>query len=388
MITVIIGLQFGDEAKGKFTDFLAKDYEIVARFNGGNNAGHTIYHNEKKYALHLIPSGIFDSKRCVIGNGCVIDPISLKKEIETLEFDGINVRDYLTISRIAHIIKPEHLIEDADNEMRFKLGTTLKGIGPAYTDKYRRTGTRVCDINDDFINRYEMNPEYQEALRFLLGLRIANLERILNDPYTDILAEGAQGTMLDLDFGTYPYVSSSNSTIGGVMTGLGVSHRNIGTVYGIFKPYMTRVGEGPFITELTDEAGDKMRDMGNEFGSTTGRPRRCGWLDLPALRYACIINGVTDLIMTKADVLNGFEMIKVCVGYEFEYDDEPAMIYEYDSEVYEKNYKPIYNDMRGWENSTDENLEEFISFIERNIGVRVKLVSIGQNREDIYERFY
>ena len=305
-ISTVLGLQFGDCGKGKIIDYLANNYDVVARFNGGNNCGHTVYYNNKKYSLHLVPSGIFYGKLCIIGNGVVIDPIALKQEIELLEADDINVKDNLYISKFAHIITPEHIQKDIDNEKVLKIGTTKKGIGPCYTSKTERTGIRVCDVSS-ILDKYKDNVEYYNALQYLSTLKISNLESYLNDKNTEILAEGAQGTLLDVDFGTYPFVSSSNSTIGGVMTGLGVSHKNIRSVYGVFKAYMTRVGNGPFVTEVKGKIGEKIREVGGEYGATTGRPRRCGWLDIPALRYACMINGVTNLVMTKSDVLNDFD---------------------------------------------------------------------------------
>jgi len=398
MVDVVIDLQFGDCGKGRIVDWLSPDYEIIARFNGGPNSGHVVKFNGKEYSLHLIPSGIFEGKRCALGNGVVIDPISFKKEVEMLEADGIEAKVNLCISKYAHIITPQHIVEDAEIEKRLNIGTTLKGIGPAYTSKFRRDGIRICDITDDLIQSFAGYPEFQDGLRYIVdNIAIASLERLLNSPYTPILAEGAQGTLLDVDFGTYPYVSSSNSTIGGVCTGLGVSPKNIDKVYGVFKAYMTRVGGGPFITEIDDEDGEKIRSIGNEFGSTTGRARRCGWLDLPALEYACIINGVTDLIMTKVDVLNGFEKVKICVGYALEndadfdpdYDDENN-VYTYDPTIHKENPTPIYSEFLGWEESTseNENLETFISFIERKIGVKIKFVSYGKDRNDMFERIF
>jgi len=317
MVDVLLGLQFGDEGKGKIIDFLTPNYDVVARFNGGPNAGHSIIFNGKTYALHLIPSGIFHGKICVIGNGVIIDPISLKQEIEMLEKDGIEVRKNLLISSNAHIITPQHIIEDGEKEKILKIGTTGRGIGPCYKSKVERTGLRICNIREEVIKMWTggelqpyNNPEFADALRYLLTLQISNLEKYLNDPELKILAEGAQGTFLDIDFGTYPYVTSSNTTIGAVMTGLGVSPKRINKIYGVFKSYSTRVGNGPFVTELKDEIGEKIQKLGGEFGSTTGRSRRCGWLDLPMLSYSCVINGVTDLIMTKSDILNDFEKVK------------------------------------------------------------------------------
>ena len=401
MIDVVMGLQFGDEGKGKIIDYIAQNYDSVARFNGGANAGHSIYFNNKKYALHLIPSGIFYGKKCIIGNGVVIDPVLLKQEIELLESDGINVRDNLYISRYAHIVTPSH-IEDNKQKYKPKIGTTGRGIGPCYTAKISRNGVRVCDINEKYIKDFDESYAYDviryynqeteqkfiESLRYLLNLQIANLETYLNDKNLEILAEGSQGTFLDIDFGTYPYVTSSNTTIGGVLTGLGVSHKIIRNVCGIFKAYMTRVGNGPFVTEVKGKIGEKIRDIGNEYGSTTGRPRRCGWLDIPSLRYACMINGVSSLIMTKADVLNDFDEIKVCIGYSFIEDGEEYSIYTYDNTVYNKNAKPIYKKFKNWNTKYNtEPLEEFIQFIEREVGVPVSIVSIGVERYDIYERY-
>ena len=394
MITVLMGCQWGDEGKGKIIDFLAKDYQYIARFSGGNNAGHTLIYNNKTYALHLIPSGIFYGKKCVIGNGVVIDPVALKKEIELLEANGISVKENLLISNNAHIITPEHIQEDIDNEKIYNIGTTKKGIGPAYTAKVKRTGLKVCNIRDQVIDMWggepHNNPEFQEALRYLLTLQIVNLEYLLNDPYVDILAEGAQGALLDVDFGTYPYVTSSNTTIGSVMTGLGVSHKNIKNVFGVFKAYLTRVGSGPFLTELQGKIENDIRTKGNEFGSTTGRPRRCGWLDLPALKYACMINGISELIMTKADVLSNMEKVKICIGYEIEEDGTPVNIYRYNSNTYnEKNIKPIYKVFEGWSEflETDENFNKFVEFIEKELSIPIRFISNGKERTDIYERF-
>ncbi len=399
MIDVLLGVQFGDEGKGKIIDFLANDYDVVARFSGGNNAGHSIYFNNKKYALHLIPSGIFYGKKCIIGNGVVIDPFALMQEIELLEADGIDVKNNLYISRYAHIITPEMILDDLNHNG--KIGTTGRGIGPCYTAKVNRSGIRVCDINKEYIGQfvpgvgngssgYGMYKEYHDGLEFLLTLQIANLETYLNDKNTDILAEGAQGTLLDVDFGTYPFVTSSNTTIGGVMTGLGVSHKNIRSVYGVFKAYMTRVGNGAFVSEVKGKVGEKIREVGNEYGSTTGRPRRCGWLDIPALRYACMINGITNLVMTKSDILNDFDEVKVCIGYSFvdPDDKETYSFYNYDNVVYNDEAKPIYKKFNGWNtNNNKEPLEEYIQYIESEVGVKVTLVSVGVERSDLYERY-
>lgn len=399
MIDVLMGLQFGDEGKGKIIDYLADNYDVIARFNGGANAGHSIYYNDKKYALHLIPSGIFYGKKCIIGNGVVIDPVALKQEIELLEADDINVRDNLYISKYAHIVTPQNIAEDIEKEKTLKIGTTGRGIGPCYKSKAERTGKRICDFNkndvDDYIKKIgvpdltDVYHNFNVSLQFLLTLKLANVEAFLNDKNLEVLAEGAQGTLLDVDFGTYPYVSSSNSTIGGVLTGLGVSHLQMRNVCGVFKAYMTRVGNGPFVTEVKGKIGEKIREIGNEYGATTGRPRRCGWLDIPALRYACMINGVSSLIMTKADVLNDFDEVKVCIGYSFvdDVDGEEYSFYEYDNTVYTKNAKPIYKKFNGWNTKDESSLEEFIDFIESEVGVKITIVSTGVERYDIYERY-
>ena len=395
MVDVLLGLQFGDCGKGKIIDCLASKYNAVARFSGGDNCGHTIFYKEKKYVLHLIPSGIFYGKKCMIGNGVVINPVSLKNEIELLEKDGIKVKDNLYISKNAQLITPEHIQKDIENEKILNIGTTKKGIGPAYTSKVERTGIRVGDIKK-ILDRYKVtNPEYNGALEYLLKLRITNLESMLNGS-SHILAEGAQGTLLDVDFGTYPYVSSSNSTIGGVITGLGVSPKQIDKVYGVFKVYMTRVGNGPFVTELKDEVGEKIREIGKEYGATTGRPRRCGWLDIPALRYACMINGVTDLVMTKTDVLNDFDEINVCVYYDYLHtfmkvdggeSTESMLSYKYDNYTYVEGTKPVYKTFKGWNTiSNKEPLEKLIRYIENEVGVKVTIVSTGKERDDFYYR--
>lgn len=397
MIDCVLDLAFGDCGKGKIVDYFANNYDIVARFNGGSNSGHIVYHDNKKYTLHLIPSGIFYNKQCIIGNGVVINPVSLKEEIENLESNGIDVKNNLYISKYSHIVTPYHIIEDIENDKNTKIGTTKKGIGPCYKNKADRTGIRVCDINKEYLNSFNNSIENQknikefvESLKYLLTLKIANVEYILNDNNVDILAEGAQGTLLDIDFGTYPYVSSSNSTIGGVMTGLGVSHKNVRNVYGIFKAYMTRVGNGPFVTEIKGKISDKIREIGEEYGATTGRARRCGWLDIPALRYACMINGVTNLVMTKADVLNDFDEIKVCIGYSYFDEDyqEEFSFYRYDNNIYSKKAKPIYKKFNSW-NTIDnkQSLEDFILYIEREVGIPISFVSIGKERDDIYERY-
>ncbi|RMG61574.1 MAG: adenylosuccinate synthase, partial [Bacteroidetes bacterium] len=341
-VDVLLGLQWGDEGKGKVVDVFAPAYDIVARFQGGPNAGHTIVLGGRKHVLHLIPSGIFQQDTiCLVGNGVVIDPITLRQEIEGLEAAGIEVRDRLLISQRAHLILPSHKLLDAASEKAKgdqKIGSTLRGIGPTYMDKTGRNGLRVGDlISDQFESKYqalvakhkgmldslydfdydlaETEPQFLEAVAFLRSLKLVNGEAYLHEALRagkNILAEGAQGTLLDIEFGSYPFVTSSNTTTSGACSGLGIPPREIGRVFGIFKAYCTRVGSGPFPTELHDEEGERIRKEGHEFGATTGRPRRTGWIDLPLLRYAVRLNGVTDLIMTKADVLSVMDEIKVC----------------------------------------------------------------------------
>jgi len=396
MVDVVLDLHFGDSGKGRIVDYLANNYDIVVRFNGGTNSGHQILNNNKIYTLHLIPSGIFYGKKCIIGNGVVIDPISLKEEIETIEKDGINVKENLFISPNAHIVFPQHKKQDSGINEK-KIGTTGRGIGPCYASKIQRTGKRVCDMNkkdiDDYlisIGKPDLNDPYHAfhvAMEYILNLNISTMENYLNDSNFEILAEGAQGTLLDIDFGTYPYVTSSNTTIGGVMTGLGVSHKNIRKVYGVFKSYMTRVGNGPFVTELKDDIGEKIRKIGGEYGSTTGRPRRCGWLDIPTLKYACKINGITDLVMTKADILNDFEEIKVCIGYNIIEDNENCQVFDFKLDIYNDTTTPIYKTFKGWNTLNNlEPLEEYIKYIENEVGVKISIVSYGRDRNDIYRR--
>lgn len=384
MISIVLDLVYGDCGKGRIVDYLADKYDMIARFNGGANSGHVVYYNDKKYTLHLIPSGVFHNKKCYIGNGVVIDPIALKEEIETLEND-FPIYKLLTISKYTHLITPEHILEDKAKNS--KIGTTGRGIGPAYMSKVQRTGVRICDINDDFLNIYkEKNPEYYSALKFIEKLDIIDdtVLYLLNSVHKNmnILAEGAQGTLLDIDHGTYPYVSSSNSTVGGVITGLGISPKQIDNIYGIFKAYSTRVGNGAFVTEITDEISDKIRQNGNEYGATTGRPRRCGWLDIVALKYACMINGVTELIMTKADVLNDFDEIKVCIGY----DVDGKITYLFDKQYYDT-AQPIYKSFKGWNTLTNkEPLEKYIKFIESETEIKITIVSTGKERDNLYIR--
>src|SRR5882724_6516494 len=344
MVDVILGLQWGDEGKGKIVDYFAPQYDIIARFQGGPNAGHTLYVNEKKVVLHQIPSGIFHEKTLnLIGNGVVLDPVTLKRECEAVAAMGVDYRKTLFISERAHLILPTHRALDKASEVskgNDKIGSTLKGIGPAYMDKTGRNGLRVGDLLDkSFITQYiklrlkhqklldnfnfheDISPweeEFFEALEFMRQFKIVNGEYFINDKISQgkrVLAEGAQGSMLDVDFGTFPFVTSSNTISAGVCTGLGVAPQKIRDVIGVTKAYCTRVGGGPFPTELSDATGEELRKTGNEFGATTGRPRRCGWIDLVALKFACMVNGVTKLVMTKADVLDAFEELKVCTTY-------------------------------------------------------------------------
>jgi adenylosuccinate synthase len=423
-IDVLLGLQWGDEGKGKVVDVLTPRYDIIARFQGGPNAGHTIEFDNKKFVLHTIPSGIFNKNTInVIGNGVIIDPFILRKEMNTLVDSKINVIDNLMVSRKAHLILPTHRLLDAVYEKakgKDKIGSTLKGIGPCYTDKVSRNGIRVGDIEHvDFDQRYKKakdrhiniiekyDPDYNkitidgikfsdyevlwhESLKDLKALKKINSEYYLNQQLKNgkkILAEGAQGTMLDIDFGSYPFVTSSNTTTAGVCIGLGIAPKNIGKVYGIFKAYCTRVGSGPFPTELFDDDGDSLRKVGNEFGSTTGRPRRCGWLDLPALKYAIMLNGVTELMMMKSDVMNPFDEIKVATRYKYQGQITDEMPFDAADDL----ITPVYTPLPGWSSDKIESsnyeelpgeLKNYINFIEEHVGVPVKLVSFGPDRKE------
>lgn len=413
---VLLGLQWGDEGKGKIVDVLAPQYEVVARFQGGPNAGHTLEFDGIKHVLHQIPSGIFRSQILnIIGNGVVLDPIILKKEIEGLGKFSIDYRKNLVISKKATIIIPTHKLLDAAYEQAKgdkKIGSTLKGIGPTYQDKIGRSALRIGDIlSPDFNEKYhtlldkhkttlsfynhpldkleEMESQFFEAIEFVKTLNLIDSEYVVNDALKAekrILAEGAQGSLLDVDFGSYPFVTSSNTMTAGACTGLGVAPSRIGEVFGIFKAYCTRVGSGPFPTELFDETGEAMRKEGNEFGSTTGRPRRCGWLDLPSLKYSIMINGVTQLFMMKADVLNIFEEIKICTHYELPTGE---VIDRLSFEITDMEVKPVYNTMKGWFTSLadvrsyDEfpsELRDYVSFLESELMVPIKLVSVGPDR--------
>ena len=413
---VLLGLQWGDEGKGKIVDVLAPQYEVVARFQGGPNAGHTLEFDGIKHVLHQIPSGIFRSQILnIIGNGVVLDPIILKKEIEALGKFSIDYRKNLVISKKATLIIPTHKLLDAAYEQAKgdkKIGSTLKGIGPTYQDKIGRSALRIGDVlSPDFKEKYttllakhkstlsfyaypldaleEMERQFFEAIEFVKTLPLIDSEYTVNEALQAkkrILAEGAQGSLLDIDFGSYPFVTSSNTMTAGACTGLGVAPSRIGEVFGIFKAYCTRVGSGPFPTELLDSTGDAMRKEGNEFGSTTGRPRRCGWLDLPALKYSIMINGVTQLFMMKADVLNIFEEIKVCTAYELPSGEH---IEKLPFEINELDAKPVYQTMRGWHCSLAEvktyeefpvPLKEYVTYLEQELKVPIKLVSIGPDR--------
>ena len=418
-VDVLLGLQWGDEGKGKLVDFITPNYDIIARFQGGANAGHTLIFDGKKYVLHLIPSGIFrDNCINIIGSGVVIDPIALVEEIKLLEDIGVDVRSKLKISKRAHLILPTHRMLDKVSEIEKgenKIGSTLKGIGPTYMDKTGRNGIRIGDINTNLKDKYEnlvekhynlikgrINPnqigisdyiqervKWEESIEFLKSFDLIDSEYFINKALKErktVLAEGAQGSLLDVDYGTYPFVTSSNTTISGVISGLGVSPHSIGIVTGIFKAYTTRVGSGPFPTELDNEVGEKMRQIGGEFGATTGRSRRCGWLDLPALKYSCMINGVTELNIMKLDVLSHFEVIKVCVGYNYRgevYKDTIPF------DLSDKDIKPIYKELKGWNVDITEckNYEElpqeakdYISFILTEVNIPITRISVGPDR--------
>lgn len=412
-VDVLLGLQWGDEGKGKVVDVLTPEYDVITRFQGGPNAGHTLEFDNRKFVLHNIPSGIFQGDKInVIGNGVVLDPIIFKKEIDSLKTQGIDLTNTLFISKKAHLILPTHRILDAASEAskgKTKIGSTLKGIGPTYMDKTGRNGIRVGDILSGFEEKYatlkdkheqlismygfEYNlAEYEEGLRegieaikeFTLIDSEHELNRYLKGGKT-ILAEGAQGTLLDIDFGSYPFVTSSNTVCAGACIGMGISPGNIGEVYGIFKAYCTRVGSGPFPTELFDEDGDKMREHGNEFGSTTGRPRRCGWLDLVALKYSVMLNGVTKLIMTKGDVLGCFETIKIATAYK----TGDTVIEEFPYELPD-NLEPVYKELPGWncdltglksEEDFPQQLKDYILYLEEELEVPITIVSVGPDRE-------
>ena len=400
---VVIGAQWGDEGKGKIVDLLTEKAGAVVRYQGGHNAGHTLVIDGKKTVLHLIPAGILHAGvESYIGNGVVLDPLLFKAEAEALAAHGHDIHKQLYISKKAHLIMPTHRVLDQANEAAKgtgRIGTTGRGIGPTYTDKISRNGLRVGDLLDDFNRKYaeanlvDIERPWLEALEYLKGFRLIDSEHVVNEYLAEgrsVLAEGAQGTMLDIDFGSYPFVTSSNTICAGCCTGLGVAPRNIGEVYGIFKAYCTRVGSGPFPTELNDTTGDTMCERGHEFGSVTGRRRRCGWIDLVALRYAIMIDGVTQLIMMKSDVLDTFETIKACVAYRI--NGEETTRFPFDAAGAE----PIYAELPGWRTdlsrmkSEDEFPEEFnayLTFLEESLGVPVKIVSVGPDREQTIIRY-
>ena len=387
-VDVLLGLQWGDEGKGKVVDVLTPRYDVVARFQGGPNAGHTLEFEGQKYVLRSIPSGIFQGDKInIIGNGVVLDPALFKAEAEALEASGHNLKERLHISKKAHLILPTHRLLDAAYEAAkgdAKVGTTGKGIGPTYTDKVSRNGLRS-----------ELEKAWFEGIEYLKQFQLVDSEHEINYLLASgksVLCEGAQGTMLDVDFGSYPFVTSSNTICAGACTGLGVAPNKIGDVYGIFKAYCTRVGAGPFPTELFDETGDKIGALGHEFGAVTGRKRRCGWIDLVALKYAVMIDGVTKLIMMKSDVLDSFETIKACVAYKV--DGEEIDYFPFD--IKEGNLEPVYVELPGWKTdmtkmqSEDEFPEEFnayLSFLEEQLGVPIKIVSVGPDREQTIERY-
>jgi adenylosuccinate synthase len=415
-VDVLLGLQWGDEGKGKIVDVLAPKYQVVARFQGGPNAGHTLEFDGFKHVLHQIPSGIFRQEvQNIIGNGVVLDPIIFKKEIDGLAHFNLDLRKNLEISKKASIILPTHRLLDAADEKAkgdAKIGSTLKGIGPTYTDKISRQGLRVGDmISPDFSTKYKAlvdrhkaildvykfeydlaaaEKEFFEAVAFMKEFHLVDSEYSVNHAINagkTILAEGAQGSLLDVDFGSYPFVTSSNTITAGACTGLGVAPKNIGEVFGIFKAYATRVGSGPFPTELEDEVGERMRVEGREFGSTTGRPRRCGWIDLPALKYAMMINGVTQLIMMKADVLNIFDEIQVCTAYEM---PDGSITDQIPFEITDIKVKPVYETLKGWacslEGMRDFNelpveLADYIKFLEKHLNLPINFISTGPDRE-------
>ena len=422
-IDLLLGLQWGDEGKGKVVDALTPHYDIVARFQGGPNAGHTIEFDGKKFVLHTIPSGIFNEKCInVIGNGVIIDAKIFKDEVDRLATSGVDIKDRLLISNKAHLIIPTHRALDAANENALKnnkIGSTLKGIGPTYTDKTARRGLRIGDIAaDDFKARYErlknihlaqiknldfdMNEllldkmpfdQYEEewfkAIEFLKQFQFIESEYFINkslDEGKRVLAEGAQGTLLDVDFGSYPFVTSSSVIAAGACSGLGVAPSRIGKVFGIFKAYCTRVGTGPFPTELFDETGEKLRKNGHEFGSTTGRPRRTGWLDLPALKYSVMLNGVTNLMMMKSDVMDDFEEIKVATAYNYKNEQIDYLPFDACTQT----MTPVLESFKGWnqkiEKEIPQQLNEYIEFIEKYVGVPITLVSYGPDRTECIER--
>lgn len=421
-VDLLLGLQWGDEGKGKIVDVLTKDYDIIARFQGGPNAGHTLEFDGHKHVLHTIPSGIFHETAInLVGNGVVIDPVIFKKELDNLEKFNLDLQSKLLISRKAHIILPTHRLLDAASEAskgKAKIGSTLKGIGPTYMDKTGRNGLRIGDLELDgwkdkyrkladkheaMINFYnvdvqydlaELETEFFKAVEVLKSLQFIDSEEYLFQAQKQgksILAEGAQGSLLDIDFGTYPFVTSSNTTAAGACTGLGIAPNKIKDVFGIFKAYTTRVGSGPFPTELFDDYGKTMAKVGNEFGATTGRPRRCGWLDLVALKYAVQVNGVTQLMMMKGDVLSGFDHLKVCTAYKYKGEEIQHLPFNIEAE----NVTPVYKKMKGWKadltkmteaSQMPDALNDYINFLEDELEVPIKIVSVGPDRTQTIKR--
>ena len=421
-VDLLLGLQWGDEGKGKIVDVLTKDYNLISRFQGGPNAGHTLIFDGHKHVLHTIPSGIFhDEALNIVGNGVVIDPVIFKKELENLDKFNLDLNAKILISRKAHLILPTHRLLDAASEAskgKEKIGSTLKGIGPTYMDKTGRNGMRVGDLEldnwkDVFLkltakhlkmlaffdleldfDLEALKEEFYTAVARLKEMSFIDSEEYLHNAIQNnktILAEGAQGSLLDVDFGTYPFVTSSNTTAAGACTGLGIAPNSIGEVYGIFKAYTTRVGSGPFPTELFDEDGARMAKVGHEFGATTGRPRRCGWLDLVALKYACQVNGVTQLNMMKGDVLSGFETLKICTAYNYKGD----IIKHFPYNIEPENVSPIYTEFKGWseditgissEAEFPKELSEYIAFVEKETGIRISIVSVGPDRKQTIVR--
>ncbi len=419
-VDVLLGLQWGDEGKGKIVDVLAPKYDVVARFQGGPNAGHTLEFDGIKHVLHQIPSGIFrEDTKNIIGNGVVLDPTVFKTEIEKLQKYNLNVKANLFISKKATLIIPTHRLLDQAYEKakgEHKIGSTLKGIGPSYQDKIGRQGLRVGDIlaetfkqkfkkltdihfeilkaHDIAFSWSELESQFFESVSFLKQFNLIDSEYFINDELkkgSSILAEGAQGSLLDIDFGSYPFVTSSSTVSAGACTGLGVSPKNIGEVYGIFKAYSTRVGSGPFPTELLDSEGEKLRKEGNEFGSTTGRPRRCGWIDLPSLKYSIMINGVSQLLMMKADVLSIFPTIKVCTHYELSNGSITELV---PYELVNEKIKPVYTELKGWstsltgvsEDQIPIELAQYVNFLERALNVPITLISTGPDRTQTIHR--
>ncbi len=417
MVDVLLGLQWGDEGKGKIVDYFAKDYDVIARFQGGPNAGHTLYVGDKKIVLHQIPSGVFHTNTVnLIGNGVVLDPVTLKKECDTVASFGIDLKKNLFIAERTHLILPTHRALDKAAELskgQQKIGSTLKGIGPTYMDKTGRNGLRVGDLLDkNFTTAYiklrlkhqklldnyafteditAWEEEFFEALEFLKQLNIVNGEYFINQQLKagkKVLAEGAQGTMLDIDFGTFPYVTSSNTISAGVCNGLGVAPQTIGDVIGVTKAYCTRVGSGPFPTELENETGEELRRVGHEFGATTGRPRRCGWIDLVALNFACMINGVTKIVMTKADVLDAFKELHVCTDYNINGEKSREIPFRLEK----MNIEPVYKKFNGWDKPSSaaktagelpESMKNYVDFINKYLGVKIDYISNGPGRDQL-----